>query len=416
MMRQDLFRQEALDFNREKLLGEAVLSQPLSLSVLTAAAVLIALAVMTFACWGEYTRKAHVSGYLAPSKGLIKVYAPESGTLVEKHVREGQTVRRGDMLYVLSTERSSRETPEAQAAAIEKLRERRDSLKEELNKQINIDQIDQHALQERIQGMETELSQIETEIKTQSERVAGAEEMLGRFRKLLARKFVSELQAQEKRQELLDQQSRWQELRRNRLSFERELKELRLTLSSSGLKANNQRAALARDIAALEQEMTEYESRRNLVITAPSDGVVTTILAELGQSVSATNPLLSILPEGAVLEAQLLVPSRAIGFIKPGQEAAVRYQAFPYQRFGSHKGHVKEIAKTLIRPNEVDLPVALDEPVYRVTVTLNSQTVRAYDETVPLQSGMILDADIRLDHRRLIEWVFDPLFSITGRI
>ena len=416
MMRQDLFRQEALDFNREKLLGEAVLSKPLSLSVLTAAAVLIALAVMTFACWGEYTRKAHVSGYLAPSKGLIKVYAPESGTLVEKHVREGQTVRRGDMLYVLSTERSSRETPEAQAAAIEKLRERRDSLKEELNKQINIDQIDQHALQERIQGMETELSQIETEIKTQSERVAGAEEMLGRFRKLLARKFVSELQAQEKRQELLDQQSRWQELRRNRLSFERELKELRLTLSSSGLKANNQRAALARDIAALEQEMTEYESRRNLVITAPSDGVVTTILAELGQSVSATNPLLSILPEGAVLEAQLLVPSRAIGFIKPGQEAAVRYQAFPYQRFGSHKGHVKEIAKTLIRPNEVDLPVALDEPVYRVTVTLNSQTVRAYDETVPLQSGMILDADIRLDHRRLIEWVFDPLFSITGRI
>jgi membrane fusion protein len=357
-----------------------------------------------------------VSGYLAPSKGLIKVYAPEPGTLIEKHVREGQTVRRGDTLFVLSTERSSRETPEAQAAAIAKLRERRDSLKEELNKQVNIDQIDRRTLQERIQGMEAELVQIETEIKTQSKRVASAEEMLGRFRKLLASKFVSGLQAQEKQQELLDQQSRLQELGRNRLSLERELRELRLTLSSSGLKANNQRSAIERNIAVLEQEMTEYESRRNLVITAPSDGVVTTILAERGQSASTTNPLLSILPEGAVLEAQLLVPSRAIGFIKPGQTAAVRYQAFPYQRFGSHKGYVKEIAKTLIRPNEGELPVALNEPVYRVTVTLSSQTVRAYDETIPLQSGMILDADIRLDRRRLIEWVFDPLFSITGRI
>jgi membrane fusion protein len=415
-MRLGLFRQEALDSNRDKLLGEVVLAQPFSISVLTAVTVLIALAIVAFACWGEYTRKAHVNGYLAPSKGLIKIYAPEPGTLVEKHVHEGQSVKRGDMLFVLSTERSSRETPETQATAIIKLRQRRDSLKEELSKQANIDQIEHRTLQERIQSMEAELVQIAAEIKTQSQLVAGAKEMLGRFRRLLASQSVSGLQTQEKQQELLGQQSRLQELQRSRLSFERELQELRLAVPSNELKANNQRAAIERNIATLEQELTEYESRRNLVITAPSDGVATTILAERGQSASTTSPLLSILPEGAVLEAQVLVPSRAIGFIKSGQAVAVRYQAFPYQRFGSHKGHIKEVAKTLIRPNEVDLPVALNEPVYRVTVALNSQTVRAYDETIPLQSGMILDADIRLDHRRLLEWVFDPLFSITGRI
>jgi multidrug efflux pump subunit AcrA (membrane-fusion protein) len=65
--------------------------------------------------------RAHVSGYLAPSKGLIKIYAPEVGTLIEKHAREGQRMKRGDALFVLSTERSSRETPEAQAAAIAQL-------------------------------------------------------------------------------------------------------------------------------------------------------------------------------------------------------------------------------------------------------------------------------------------------------
>jgi len=152
------------------------------------------------------------------------------------------------------------------------------------------------------------------------------------------------------------------------------------------------------------------------VITAPDDGVVTTILAERGQSANTTIPLLSILPDGAQLQAQLLVPSRAIGFIEPGQTVAVRYQAFPYQRFGSYKGRVKEISRTLINPNEVNLPVSLNEAVYRVTVALNSQTVKAYSEDVPLQSGMLLDADVWLDHRRIIDWVFDPLYSVTGRL
>src|SRR5439155_81666 len=115
-MRRALFRQEALDFHREKILGDVVLVRPLSISLLTSVAVLIALAVVGFAFWGEYTRKAHVTGYLEPNKGLIKVYAPQAGTLIEKHVTEGQSVKHGNILFVVSSERSSRETPEAQAA------------------------------------------------------------------------------------------------------------------------------------------------------------------------------------------------------------------------------------------------------------------------------------------------------------
>src|SRR5215470_11741202 len=125
-MRRALFRQEALDFHREKLLlGDVILVHPLSVSLLTSVAVLIALTVVGFACWGEYTRKAHVTGYLAPNKGLIKVYAPQAGTLIEKHVTEGQSVQQGDILFVVSSERSPRGTPEAQAAAMAQLRQRR---------------------------------------------------------------------------------------------------------------------------------------------------------------------------------------------------------------------------------------------------------------------------------------------------
>jgi membrane fusion protein len=191
---------------------------------------------------------------------------------------------------------------------------------------------------------------------------------------------------------------------------------LRLELAANELKAKNQEAAIEGEISTKEQELTEYESRRNIVITAPSDGTVTTILASGGQNANAGNPLLSILPDGAVLEAQLLVPSRAIGFIALDQTVALRYQPFPYQRFGSYRGRIKEISRTLITPKDADLPVNLEESVYRVTVALDAQRVKAYGEDLPLQAGTLLDADIWLDHRRIIEWVFDPLFSVIGRI
>ena len=415
-MRRELFRREALDFNREKSLGDVVLVRPFSFSVLTGFAVFFALLILAFAFFAEYTRKTHVVGYLAPDKGLIKIYAPQSGTLIEKKVKEGQTVKQGDALFVLSTERSSRENAETQAATIEKLQQRRASLNNELAKQGLIDGIQTQAATERVRAMETELMQLRDEIGIQQQRVASAQSNLTRYRTLMNNQFISAAQAQQKNDELLEQKARLQTLVRARTVLDRDIKSLQHETTSGDLRAANQRSALDRDIAALELELAEHEARRTIVITAPADGTVTTILAERGQTAQAQTALLSILPSGARLEAQLLVPSRAIGFIATEQQVAVRYQAFPHQRFGSHHGRITEVSKTLIAPNEAQLPIASSEAVYRVTVVLEAQSVRAYNRDMTLQAGMLLDADIWLDRRRVIDWVFDPLISVAKKI
>jgi len=415
-MSRELFRQAALDFKKEQALGEVIRVETLSFALLTAFAVTSALALIGFACWGEYTRKSHVSGYLAPSMGLIKVYTPQTGTLIEKFVHEGQLVKTGDRLFILSTEVSSRDTPQTQAAAILQLKQRRDSLEMELSKQEAIDGIQSRALLDKLQGMERELAQINQEIGTQQKRLAGAANTAERFQSLLAKQFVSIVQAQQKQDEWLDQQGRLQALQRQQMTLTRDIHSAQLELDASGMKFKNQRAVIERSISTLTQTITESESKRNIVITAAHDGTVTTILAEQGQTATTATPLLSILPAGATLQAQLLVPSRAIGFVEKQQSVSIRYQAFPYQRFGSYQGRIVEIAKTLITPKDADLPVTLQEPVYRVTVALSQQAVQAYKQAIPLQSGMLLDADIWLDHRRIIEWLFEPLYSITGRL
>lgn len=169
-------------------------------------------------------------------------------------------------------------------------------------------------------------------------------------------------------------------------------------------------AGFQRDLAQLEQERVETEARGELAVSAPVAGVVATLMIKPGQAVQAGQPLLSVLPGDGRLEAELLVPSRAIGFVEPGDRVLLRYQAYPYQKFGHYLGTVARISRS-----------ALDnarqgEPLYRITVRLARQSVVAYGRPEPLKPGMLLDADILGEKRRLFEWLLEPLYSLKGKV
>ena len=211
--------------------------------------------------------------------------------------------------------------------------------------------------------------------------------------------------------------ARLQVLQRNGVTLQRDLAALKLEVGSSALKADTKREGIEREISQLDQQLTEYEAKRALVIAAPADGTVTTVLAEEGQNAGTSTPLLSILPAGAQLQAELLVPSRSIGFIAREPDGGAALSAVSVSAL-----------RALSRPRDGDFEDADQpgrhhaagparmEPAYRVTVALESQSVSAYGQQVPLQAGMTIDADVLLDHRRLLEWIFDPLYSLTRRM
>src|SRR3569832_809906 len=289
-----LFRPEVVRAQSERALGDVVISSSPTVSLFVGAAVLVLLALVLFASLGHYTRKAHVSGYLSPDEGLIKIYAPVTGVLIDKRVTEGQTVKAGEPLFVLSTAHGSPETPAAQAAAIASLTQRRDSMRTALHNQDAIARNTRRRQLERQPGREQEIAQVDAAARTHAQRLASAEVTAARFRELAAKQFVFELQVREQREQVLDQLFRFESLQRDRIVLVRTLDELRRELAGHAPEAANRRAAIARDIETLEQQLTEYESRRRVVITAPTGGTVTAILAERGQTAVPTAPLLSI--------------------------------------------------------------------------------------------------------------------------
>lgn len=415
-MSRPLFRPEATLSQQDRLHGGVLIARSPTLNCLVGFAALFTIALVCFVIWGQYTRKEHVAGYLSPTQGLIKLFTPQIGTVIEKPINEGQTVKYGDVLLVISSERSTTTTRATQAALLQELRRRRDSLRLEQIKQREIDVLSANSIAEHIRGLDNEIRESRIQEDLQTSRVASAERTVARHEQLLAQGFFSKAAMEQKHEELIDQRNQLAQVRRTIMSLTRDVNVARLELSSSGLKQANNTATIERQISELEQQLTETDIRRSIVLTAPSGGTVTAILAEIGQTVNPNTPLLSILPAGAKLQAQLLIPTRAVGFIKTTQQVALRYQAFPYQRFGHHLGEVVEVSRTVIQPNESNLPIAIQEPVYRVTVSLPQQHVQAYGQAMALQAGMMVDADIRIDRRRLIEWIFDPLLSITGRV
>ncbi|MBC8057325.1 MAG: HlyD family secretion protein, partial [Rhizobiales bacterium] len=122
------------------------------------------------------------------------------------------------------------------------------------------------------------------------------------------------------------------------------------------------------------------------------------------------------------LQAQLFAPSSAVGFVRANQQVQLRYQAFPYQKFGHQSGEVVQVSRSPLQASELaglSLPAALSaggEPLYRITVDLDRQSVAAYGQPQALSPGMQLEADVLLDRRRLIEWLFEPVLGIAGRI
>ena len=423
MSQDSLFRPAALQARRTGWLGDVVLLRPLSFTLLTALACAAAAVIAAFLACASYTKRSTVAGQLLPDAGLVKVYAPQTGIVLEKLVREGQRLRRGDVLYVLSSERQSSADGYIQASISAQVALRRRSLGDEQAQTRQLQQDERAALARKIASLEDELSKLDSQIEGQQQLVRLGRDTLARYQGLLAQHFISSEHAQQKQEALLDQENRLRAVERDRLGLRRELETQRNEQTMLAARHQNQLAQLERSIASTGQELTESEAKRRLVVTAPEAGIASGVVAEAGQTVDASRPLASIVPAGARLQARLYAPSRTIGFIKPGAAVLLRYQAYPYQKFGHARGVVATVSRAALPANELALignaapgAAASGEPLYGITVALAAQTLTAYGQPQQLQAGMLLDADILQESRRLYEWVLEPLYSLSGKL
>jgi membrane fusion protein len=262
---------------------------------------------------------------------------------------------------------------------------------------------------------------LQSQIALQRSRVALVTKAFQRFKDLHATNYISAAQLEEREGELLDQRQKLAELERLKGISERDCASAQAEYRDLWYQAQRDEAALERSKLAVQQDLAESEARREIQVIAPTTGTIAAITVEVGKPVLADSTLTSVLPAGTELVAEIYAPSRSVGFIRPGMKVLLRYQAYPYQKFGQYEAVVHEVAGTSMSPQDLTLPGAVthsnqaSEPFYRIRLKLKQQAIIAYGKPVSLKPGMLLDASIILEHRHLYEWVLEPLFSISGR-
>lgn len=416
-----LFREEVLAAQETPWVGTILLEPRVSHRIAARVAVAAALALIAVLVFGSYTRKERIKGWLVPESGIARIVAPNAGIVKSLSVAEGQKVTKGQPLLVLSNDIQTETVGAAGEEVVRKLASRRETLLMQRDAEQRVADQQESEVRGRVEALTAETGFLSGEIELQRRRIELTKGNLSRAQLLRQRGIVTKTSLGNIEGEHLDQVAKLQSLERSLSQLSRELSAAKTAQSELPLKGSIRVGEIDREIAAVEQAVAEAEARRQAVIVAPQDGIVTAIQTEVGGSAAANVPLMSIVPEGSVLQAQLFAPSRAIGFIQKGGEVNLRYQPFPYQNFGFYKGHVDSVSMTAINPAELPRQLAglsdfygANAPVYRITVNLARQDVTAYGKKVPLQAGMQLEADILIERHRLIEWLFYPLFAKTG--
>ncbi|MFZ6711119.1 HlyD family secretion protein [Undibacterium sp. TC9W] len=432
-----LFRPEVTAALGSQWMGSIRLAQPLSASLIAIVALIIAAVLIAYITFGSITKKARVTGITVPIGGQLSVAAPNAGILLTTHVKEGEQVKAGQILFTLSTERQNSQG-EITALVAQQLASRADSMAAEQRLRQSQYQEKKQALQQRLANLAQEHTQLEQELLLAQRRQQLAQQSVVKYETLQGNGYVSAAQTQQKQEDLLDISTRLSTLQRNKTQLQANQIALQSELDSLANSLATDLTQIERAKASLKQEAAENANRQAVQIIATQAGTITALTNQPGQAINTGQVLASLIPvdartaqagktETGSLEAHLYAPSRTAGFIQPEQEVLIRYAAFPYQKFGLHKATVVDVSRTPFAPSELPQNLATtilsnaqqaingfnsNEALYRIKVRLHEQSINTYGKAQMLKPGMTLEADVLQDSRKIWEWVLEPLLVI----
>jgi len=392
----------------------------------------LVLAIMVFATAWLILAKVDVvvsaQGKVIPS-GEIKILKPlESGVVSKIFVKESDKVKKGDILIQidptvtdasLSSKQDDLAVINSDIALLEALINESNLSKDELNK-LNFSQLSLYNSQKQIlvstyESNKAKLNSAKLDIKA-------SESEVNRLSLLLNK----EEEAKVRLQKVLDliAKKEYEEVSKNiiNLKEQKDIALYRLKESNKKLEEiieENQKAIKIIKSSWIETSLSKEKEKRELSaqinailfsnktqqIKSPVDGFVGKLLIHTeGGVVSPNDNLISIVPSDAPLIIKANVLNKDIGFLKLGQEVAVKIDTFSFQKYGLLYGNIIEISKDAIEDEKLGL-------IYEIKIKPKSLDIKVEGETKQLEIGMSVIAEVKTGKRRVIELFIYPIIK-----
>lgn len=413
-----MFRKEVFEERKIGYLGDVHISSPVSYIFLGIICLLITGLIILFLFLGDYTHRETVTGVIIPSNGVVNITSGKSsGVITEIYVRQGESVKSGSKLFKVINDSSIDGTGSVQDIVNGNIKKQIKEMSKEIDDNKKL-------LNKELKSVNTTLSLLykkkeETidQIKTVSNKVEEDKKFISLISGVYKKKYISELDMRQQKIQYSNDVQNLKSLNIQLIETIKQIKDNEYKITSLPLEYSIKNGQISNRINEMNSTISQNSSDRENIITSKTDGVVSSILFYRGQNISSGETIISLLPNDSFFIAELFVPSNAMGFIKEGNKVVLRYQAYPYQKFGQQYGKIYQISRNILTPRELTSVTGsqIQRPFYRVLVKLEYQYVPVYDKKETLMSGMLINADILTDKRTLIEWVLEPLYGLKEK-
>ena len=378
--------------------------------------VITAIAGLGFALSAQIPRKETTRGYLVPAAGVSRLYPPRNGIVDAIQVQDGEDVEAGMRIVTIRGAQNMESGGDVAAAVIRSLNEQRHLVELQVEEEKQRTALLDREAASQIASLTEEIKQIAAQRDLLNQRLKIAEGQEARASELVEKGTSAPVQLETRKLATLD-------IRQNLTLIEETIDLKRRQIDQTGLARSRVKFESANQIAKLEQQRSdidrqsvEAEGRRASAITAPVAGRIYFHNLAVGQAVDPRQPMASILPRGSDLVAELIVPSKAVGFVQPGMEVNIALDAFPIQRFGAVPARIVKVASASVTPSSLPVQLGLEEPGYQVTAILDRQAIQSPYGTGQFRPDMTLSADLILYRRSLLYLIFEPILAARAHL
>ncbi len=397
------------------------------------ALVLLIIIALAWSFIGHLDIHASTVGRLIVSSHSKVIQSVEAGEVSSINVRDGQRVKKNELLLTLNpvgVEAQIRELEKQQIYKQLELARLKALLTEDPPEQfkpvprastLENDIARKHLLSEW-QSITQQLDSFDSQMKVNlaNQRAIDAElqglkmlagnvnQRLAATRKLVEKKQFPRIDFLEQETEALQLQlttARKLEDRKVLTAESQSLQEQRdAYLAEQRLKYYDELIQAQESLAIISQRLVqEQETRRLHNIRSPVAGVVQQLAVHTrGGAVESAQQLMVIVPDEAQLEAEVMVLNKDVGFVNKGQPVEIKVDSFPYTRFGTIPGEVSHVSRDAVEHEQMGL-------VFPARVTLSESAIQVEGERVALQAGMSVNVEIRTGDRRVIDYLLSPL-------
>lgn len=390
----------------------------------------IILFLLLWSIFGRMDIVVNASGKIIPPERTKSIATVETARISKLYIKEGQFVRMGDPLIDLDSRITDRERDKAigdrDAARLQAARSQALLASIEagiLKPLINIEGIDSERVLNAIEHLRSQWSdyrskrhRLEGEISRYMRQAPLISQRAEDYKALARNRDVSMHAWLEKEQEKIETEGKLADARNQLDALVSEVRKNAQDQLSEGLKL----------AASFDQDAQKAIAHSDLLrLTAPVDGTVQQLSVHtVGGVAQAAQPLMIIVPAQNQVEIEAFIENKDIGFIREGQAAGVKVEAFDYTKFGTIGGVVSHVSRDAIDPNGSAAMDALqnkdkskrdqDKPkgaAYSVKIALDQNYIYVDGRKVPLMPGMGSSIEIKTGSRRIIEYFLSPLIQ-----